>query len=123
MLKRTGMTASIGLACFVGNVAAQSPPKTPGPVVMIHFDYDAKDDARLHRLEQRLDRAVRRAGAGELGETELHRDGNDGYLYFHGASADRLYAIARPILKSSGWLTGMEVTLRRESGTEAFVTR
>ncbi|MCA7950001.1 hypothetical protein LGM43_06930 [Burkholderia seminalis] len=117
------MTALIGVACFVGNVAAQSPQQPSRPVVMIHFDYDAKDDARLHALEQRLDRAVRRAGAGELGETELHRDGNDGYLYFHGASADRLYAIARPILKSSGWLTGMEVTLRRESGTEAFVTR
>ncbi|KAG8153282.1 hypothetical protein BFF94_012005 [Burkholderia catarinensis] len=120
MRKRTGMAALLGFACFTGNVAAEPPP---GPVVMIHFDYDEKNKARLHALEQRLDRAVRRAGAGELGETELHRDGNDGYLYFYGASADRLYGIARPILKSSGWLTGMEVTLRRDPDAKAFTTR
>ena len=104
------------LAANAADVAADVPPKPPGPVVMVHFDYYEKDKARLHALEQRLDRAVKQAGAGELGETELHRDGNDGYLYFYGASADRLYAVARPILKSSGWLTGTEVTLRREAG-------
>ena len=119
MRKRTGIAVLLCLACCVGNVAAESPPKPPGPVVMIHFDYYEKDKTRLHALEQRLDRAVRQAGAGELGETELHRDGNDGYLYFYGASADRVYAIAHPIRKSSGWLTGMEVTLHREPGAEA----
>ncbi|MDR0245262.1 MAG: hypothetical protein LBJ65_26990 [Burkholderia sp.] len=123
MFERTRFTAWLVFALFTGNVAAEVPPKPPGPVVMVHFDYDEKDMTRLHALERRLDRAVRQAGAGELGETELHRDGNDGYLYFYGASADRLYAIAHPILKSSGWLTGMEVTLRRESGTETFMTR
>ncbi|RQS33856.1 hypothetical protein DIE03_09315 [Burkholderia sp. Bp8992] len=125
MFERTRFVAPFVFALFTGNVAAEAPPKPrpAGPVVMVHFDYDEKDNARLHALEQRLDRAVRQAGAGELGETELHRDGNDGYLYFHGASADRLYAIARPILKSSGWLTGMEVTLRRASGAETFETR
>ncbi|WP_243771769.1 hypothetical protein [Burkholderia sp. D-99] len=110
----------LGSALLAGNAAADVPPKPPGPVVMVHFDYYEKDNARLHALEQRLDSAVKQAGAGELGETELHRDGNDGYLYLYGASADRLYAVARPILKSSGWLTGMEVTLRRESGAETF---
>ncbi|NTX27953.1 hypothetical protein HT746_12565 [Burkholderia pyrrocinia] len=120
MRKRAGITALLGFAFFAGNVAAELPPKPPGPVVMIHFDYDEKDRARLHALERRLDRAVRQAGAGELGETELHRDGNDGYLYLYGSSADRLYVVARPILKSSGWLTGTEVTLRRDSGAETF---
>ncbi|WP_254596711.1 hypothetical protein [Burkholderia aenigmatica] len=109
---------------LAGNAtAADVPPKPPGPVVMVHFDYYEKDNARLHALEQRLDRAVKQAGAGELGETELHRDGNDGYLYLYGASADRLYAVARPILKSSGWLTGTEVTLRRDAGAETFPLR
>ncbi|WP_254602400.1 hypothetical protein [Burkholderia lata] len=108
---------------LVGNAAADVPPKPPGPVVMVHFDYYDKDKARLHALEQRLDRAAKQAGAGELGETELHRDGNDGYLYLYGASADRLYAVVRPILKSSGWLTGMEVTLRRDAGAETFPLR
>ncbi|ORT87439.1 hypothetical protein B7G54_07960 [Burkholderia puraquae] len=115
--------AMLGAVLLTGNAAADMPPKPPGPVVMVHFDYDEKDKARLHALEQRLDRAVKRAGAGELGETELHRDGNDGYLYFYGTSADRLYAIARPILKSSGWLTGTEVTLRRDAGAETFMLR
>ncbi len=119
---RTGIrfAALLGFALLTGSVAAELPPKPPGPVVMVHFDYYEKDQARLHALERRLDRAVRQAGAGELGETELHRDGNDGYLYLYGTSADRLYALARPILKSSGWLTGTEVTLRRDAGTETF---
>ncbi|WP_230684428.1 hypothetical protein [Burkholderia cepacia] len=112
--------ALFGLMLFAGHVAAELPTKPPGPVVMVHFDYDEKDLPRLHALERRLDLAARQAGAGELGETELHRDGNDGYLYLYGPSADRLYAVARPILKSSGWLSGMEVTLRRESGAETF---
>lgn len=120
---RIRCTALLGWKLLAANAAADVPPKPPGQVVMVHFDYDEKDKARLHALEQRLDRAVKQAGAGELGETELHRDGNDGYLYFYGASADRLYAIARPILKSSGWLTGTEVTLRRDAGAETFPLR
>lgn len=120
---RIRCAALLGWALLAANAAADVPPKPPGPVVMVHFDYDEKDKARLHALEQRLDRAVKQAGAGELGETELHRDGNDGYLYFYGASADRLYAIARPILKSSGWLMGTEVTLRRDAGAETFPLR
>ncbi|WP_256946739.1 MULTISPECIES: hypothetical protein [Burkholderia] len=124
MRNRIRFAAWLGWVLLAGNAtAADVPPKPPGPVVMVHFDYDEKDKARLHALEQRLDRAVKQAGAGELGETELHRDGNDGYLYFYGASADRLYAIARPILKSSGWLTGTEVTLRRDAGAETFPLR
>ncbi|EMN5132698.1 hypothetical protein RVV79_005876 [Burkholderia contaminans] len=123
MRNRIRFAAWLGWVLLAGHAAADVSPKPPGPVVMVHFDYDEKDKARLHALEQRLDRAVKQAGAGELGETELHRDGNDGYLYFHGASADRLYAIARPILQSSGWLTGTEVTLRRDTGAETFPLR
>lgn len=123
MRNRIRFAAWLGWGLLAGNAAADVPPKPPGPVVMVHFDYYEKDKARLYALEQRLDRAVRRAGAGELGETELHRDGNDGYLYLYGASPDRLYAVARPILKSSGWLTGTEVTLRRETGAETFPLR
>ncbi|WP_420212152.1 hypothetical protein ACN8ZM_19930 [Burkholderia aenigmatica] len=123
MRNRIRFAAWLGWVLLAGNAAADVPPKPPGPVVMVHFDYYEKDKARLHALEQRLDRAVRRAGAGELGETELHRDGNDGYLYLYGASPDRLYAVARPILKSSGWLTGTEVTLRRDTGAETFPLR
>lgn len=123
MPNRIRCAALLGWALLAANAAADVPPKPPGPVVMVHFDYYEKDKARLHALEQRLDRAVKQAGAGELGETELHRDGNDGYLYFYGASADRLYAIARPILKSSGWLTGTAVTLRRDARAETFPLR
>ncbi|WP_412024095.1 hypothetical protein [Burkholderia cepacia] len=123
MHKRIRFAALLGSTLFAGHVAAELPTKPPGPVVMVHFDYDEKDLTRLHALERRLDRAAKQAGAGELGETELHRDGNDGYLYLYGPSADRLYAVARPILKSSGWLTGTEVTLHHASGTETFLMR
>jgi len=46
--------------------------------MMVHFDYYPKDLPRIHVLEHRLESAIKRAGVGELGETELHVDGNDG---------------------------------------------
>jgi len=39
--------------------------------MMVHFDYYPKDRARIRVLERRLERAIRRAGVGELGETSI----------------------------------------------------
>jgi hypothetical protein len=89
--------------------------------MMVHFDYYPKDRARIRVLERRLESAIKRAGVGELGETEYHIDGNDGYLYMYGPNPDRLYVVAGPILKSSKLMTDAEVTKHYGSRAETFV--
>jgi hypothetical protein len=89
--------------------------------MMVHFDYYPKDRARIFVLERRLGSAIKRAGVGELGETEFHPDGNDGYLYMYGADPDRLYGVVSPILRSSRLMTDAEVTKHYGSRTETFV--
>lgn len=89
--------------------------------MMVHFDYYPKDRARIRVLEHRLASAITRAGAGELGETEFHVDGNDGYLYMYGPDPDRLYGVVSPILKSSKLMTDAEVTKHYGARTETFV--
>ncbi|RAS22396.1 hypothetical protein [Paraburkholderia bryophila] len=89
--------------------------------MMVHFDYYPKDLPRIHALEHRLESAIKLAGVGELGETEFHLDGNDGYFYMYGPDPDRLYVVVSPILKSSRMMTDAEVTKRYGSRTETFV--
>ncbi|AOI61661.1 hypothetical protein [Burkholderia diffusa] len=89
--------------------------------MMVHFDYYPKDRARIRVLEQRLESAIKRAGVGELGETEFHIDGNDGYLYMYGPDPDRLYRVAGPILKSSKLMADAEVTKYYGARAETFV--
>lgn len=88
--------------------------------MMVRFDYYAKDLARIRILEHRLESAIKRAGVGELGETEFHLDGNEGYLYMYGPDSNRLYAVASPILKSSSLMADAEVTKWHGPRTETF---
>ncbi|APA90321.1 hypothetical protein BJG93_32415 (plasmid) [Paraburkholderia sprentiae WSM5005] len=88
--------------------------------MMVHFDYYPKDRPRIRALENQLKSAKKRAGAGELGETEFHVDGNDGYLYMYGSDPDRLYPVTAPILKSSKLMTDAEITKHYGSRTETF---
>jgi len=78
--------------------------------MMVHFDYYPTDLSRIHVLERRLESAIKRAGVGELGETEFHIDGNDGYLYMYGPDAARLDAVVELILNSSALITDAKVT-------------
>ena len=102
-------------------VTAEQRPVPPGPVIMVHFDYYPKDRAQVHALEHRLESVIKRANAGELGESELHVDGNDGYLYMYGPDPDRLYAVTSSIMKSSKLLKNAEVTKHYGSRDETFV--
>lgn len=122
MLKKATLMALASLPLLAGSVhAAAGAARPAGPAVMIHFDYYPKDAARIHALERRLEGAIKHARAGELGETELHVDGNDGYLYMFGPDADRLYRVTAPILKSSRLMNGAEVTERYAAGTKTFI--
>lgn len=84
--------------------------KPPRPIIVVHFDFYPKDRPQLRELEHRLDKAIKRVGVGQLEETELHVDGNDGYLYLQGRDFNRLYAVVRPILLSSKLMSSAEVT-------------
>ena len=124
VLRKVAIVALVGaasLACSV--LVAAQPARPPGPAMMVHFDYYPRDMAQIHALEQRLARAIRKAGAGELGETEFHVDGNDGYLYMFGPDADRLYRVTAPILTSSRLMGGAEVTEWLAARTETFSLR
>jgi hypothetical protein len=121
MLRRRAFITFACIALFAGSAASEQLQRPPGPVMMVHFDYYPKDRARIRVLEHRLESAIKRTGVGELGETEYHFDGNDGYLYMYGPDPDRLYVVVSPILKSSKLMTGAEVTKHYGSRTESFV--
>jgi hypothetical protein len=120
MLRRTVFVTFLGIALFAGSAVSAETKRPPGPVMMVHFDYYPKDLSRIHILEHRLESAIKRAGVGELGETEFHLDGNDGYLYMYGPNPDRLYGVTGPILKSSRLMTGAEVTKHYGPRAETF---
>ncbi|WP_310666696.1 hypothetical protein [Burkholderia multivorans] len=62
---------------LLGSSAARAEARIPpGPAMVVDFDYYPRDEARIHVLEKRLADAIKRSGAGELAETELHVDGN-----------------------------------------------
>ncbi|MCX5542975.1 hypothetical protein M3A49_26380 [Paraburkholderia sp. CNPSo 3076] len=120
---RKTLATLLGIALAAGSAAAQPAQKPPGPAMMVHFDYYPKDRPQIHTLEQRLASAIERADAGELGETEIHLDGNDGYLYMYGPDPDRLYRVTSPILKSSRFTAHSEVTKWYGARRETFVIR
>ncbi|MEX3949603.1 hypothetical protein AB4Y40_17865 [Paraburkholderia sp. EG287B] len=120
---RKTLATLLGLALAAGSAAAQPAQKPPGPAMMVHFDYYPKDRPQIHALEQRLAGAIKRADAGELGETEIHIDGNDGYLYMYGPDPDRLYRVTSPILKSSRLTAHSDVTKWYGARRETFVIR
>ena len=123
-MRKCAIAGLLWIALSAGSAMASSQPeRPPAPVVMVHFDYYPKDTARIHALERQLASAIKKAHAGELGETEFHVDGNDGYLYMFGPDSDRLYAVTGPILRSSRLMTDAEVTKWHGSRTETFVIR
>lgn len=89
--------------------------------MMVHFTFYERDLPRLRQLEQRLRVQIERAHAGELGETELHLDGNDGYLYMYGPDADRLYALVGATLRASRLMQGAEITQWHGAGDKTFL--
>ncbi len=113
--------APLCIAIFARSAASAQAQRPPGPVMMVHFDYYSRDRAQTRILENRLAQAIEHAGVGELGETEIHIDGNDGYFYMYGPDPDRLYAVVKPLLKSSKLMRDAEVTKWYGPRTETFV--
>jgi hypothetical protein len=120
---RKFLTTILSVGLFSGSTIQASEPSQnlAGPVVTVHFDYYLKDLPQIRTLEHRLDKAIKHAGAGELGEAELHLDGNDGYLYMYGTDPDRLCEVTGPILKSSKLMLHAEITKQYGSRTKTLL--
>ncbi|MCB2155745.1 hypothetical protein KQI84_12745 [bacterium] len=78
------------------------------------FDYPVPDLSRLFELEDRLEAAISDAGEGigELDGDEIALDGSDGYLFFYGSDARRLFETIRPELEASDLMRGAIIMLR-----------
>ena len=85
---------------------------TPEHAVIVHFNYGSTDLQPLFALEDKLERAISAADAGEIDGNEVATDGSDGYLYMYGSDADKLCSAVEPVLKSSSFMSGATVTKR-----------
>lgn len=80
--------------------------------VIVHFQYGSTDLARLFALEDRLEKAIADAKAGEYDGNEVNVDGSDGFLYMYGPDADRLFEAVMAVLKQSEFMGGATVKRR-----------
>ncbi|MDR0215513.1 MAG: hypothetical protein LBJ15_16130 [Comamonas sp.] len=113
---------SLALILFTALLGAVASPQG-GPALSIHFEYNPEEYADVRDLQKQLVKALKKSGAGELDEPELHADGNDGYFDIRGQDAEMLYRIVRSILKSSPLMKGAEVTKRTAAGKTKFMIR
>ena len=93
-------------------VHGQTPTTGVEQAVIVHFKYGSKDLKRLFALEDKLETVISQAKAGQYDGNEVATDGSDGFLYFYGPSADRLYEVIKPVLLSASYMPGAKVTLR-----------
>jgi hypothetical protein len=91
---------------------ANPPPEHPEHAVLVRFAYGSTDLSRLFALEERLEQALAAASVGEFDGNEVATDGSDGTLYMYGPDADALFAVVRPILLATDFMSGARVALR-----------
>ena len=70
------------------------------------------DPDRMAELEDRLERAIRRAGSGEVDGHELDMEGRSGTVYLYGPSADALLDAVAPELATVEWLDEIVARVR-----------
>ena len=80
--------------------------------VIVHFHYGSTDLRRLFVLEDKLESAIKRSQVGEYDGNEVATDGSDGFLYMYGPSADRLFEVVIPVLKTADFMRGADVVRR-----------
>ena len=85
---------------------------TQEQTVVVHFSYGSTDLQPVFELQRRLEAAISLAAAGEFDGNEVSAAGTDGFLYMYGPDADQLFAVIQPILESTSFMRGAEVTKR-----------
>jgi len=98
------------LSAYANSGNAKGSP--PEQAVIVYFDYGSADWKPFFAFEKTLEDAVNHSGAGDYDGNELAVDGSDGSLYMYGPDADKLFAVAKPILLSTRLLKNIKVVLR-----------
>lgn len=91
--------------------AAEAAP-APEHCLIVEFNYASTDPTPVFRVGDQLSSALAAARAGEFDGNELAADGSSGSLYLYGPDADRLLAVARPVLLQHPFLHGARLRLR-----------
>src|SRR5579872_888610 len=97
---------TVGIRASAGETAAPAPEQA----VIVHFDYGNADWKPFFAFEKTLEDAISKSGVGDYDGNELAVDGSDGSLYMYGPDADKLFAVVKPVLESSGLLKHVVVT-------------
>jgi len=80
--------------------------------VIVYFSYGRTDLSELFALEEKLEKAIADAGAGEFDGNEVATDGSDGTLYMYGPDANALFAAVRSALEACPFMKGARAKLR-----------
>ena len=80
--------------------------------VIVAFKYGYPNLDRLFEVDDLLEAAAEKSGAGEHDGHEIAVDLSDGSYYLYGPDADKLYEAIRPILEEQDFTKGAKVTLR-----------
>jgi hypothetical protein len=99
---------TVGVRTNAGETVAPAPEQA----VIVHFDYGNADWKPFFVFEKTFEDAIGKSGVGDYDGNELAVDGSDGSLYMYGPDADKLFAVAKPILLSATLLRNVTVTLR-----------
>jgi hypothetical protein len=104
--------ALVVATCGVCTLSFASEATQPEQAVVVHFNYGNKDLSALFALEDRLDAAIKTAHVGEYDGHEIAIDASRGTLYMYGPDADKLFAVAKPILVATRFTSTAKVVLR-----------
>lgn len=105
------LAALVGLSTPAASVDAGQKEKVEHSVI-IHFEYGSRDLQPLFALEDKLEAVMTQAGVGEYDGNEVATDGSDGYLYFYGPDADKLFQSIKSTLEATAFMRGAEVRKR-----------
>ncbi|WP_287881596.1 hypothetical protein [Aquitalea sp.] len=120
-MKKYAWLTLLTAALLSGGTAHAATQPSPPLAITVRFDFYPADSTQIHQLEKKLQRAIQRARVGELGETEFHLDGNEGFFYLQGPDAERLFAVVGPILRSSTLMQNAEVEERNARHRKTFL--
>lgn len=91
--------------------------RPPDQAVLVQVAIPTDGEIGLDEIEDRLIKAIARAGVGEFDGNEIGSEGAT--LFMYGADADRLFAVVEPVLRSATLPAGSHALIRYgEPGAE-----
>ncbi|MDR0802956.1 hypothetical protein [Fluviicola sp.] len=93
-----------------GKTANSLPPEEH--LIVIQFFYGIEDLSELHELEEQLHSNITNSNLGRYEGHDISLDFGDGYLYFNGKNAEKLFEAIKPILERHYFMDKSIATLR-----------